>query len=244
MRPSLLSVPAVFLLAYVLAINCHAQAPGAKRSTPKRGSVRVEVQICRDRLKELDNTGDHFDALTPEKLLAVQNEINDCIYTESAGLSKVELLTAYKLRDSSGKEVIKRVKEAVQKTADEDQKLRDDDQKLREAGRTLAQGYVDQDKGYRDLIEKYNALVGSYNSLIRDYRSNELDNIRFLGRLQVELKKMSYNCELDNLQNILSSVPQRSSQVVYTPPAQIQCTTQNMPSPVPGLPSWSYTNCH
>src|ERR1019366_8721356 len=104
----------------------------------KRGSVRVEVQICRDRLKELDNTGDHFDALTPEKLLAVQNEINDCIYTESAGLSKVELLTAYKLREAG--------RTLAQGYVDQDK------------------GYRDLIEKYNALVGSYNSLIRDYRS--------------------------------------------------------------------------------
>lgn len=203
----------------------------------ERSLIRDDAKACRDRMKELADSVDHLDALTNEKLGAVQKEINDCVYAESGGLSKGDILRAYKLRDASGKEVMKRVAEAAQKTVEEDQKLRD-------GGRILAQGYVDQNKAYRELIDKYNSLVGSYNSLVREYKSNLADTNRFVYSLQSQLKSMSYACEVNNLVDILSSIPQKTPPVISAPPSQIYCTTENMPAAVPGLSSWSYTSCH
>src|SRR6266436_598471 len=97
------------------------------------------VQACRDRIRELVSLNDHFDALTPEKLTSVQKEVNDCAYAESAGLSKDDIIAAYKLRDGTGREVIKRIRNAAEKTIADDNTLRD-------AARKIAQGFLDEDK--------------------------------------------------------------------------------------------------
>src|SRR5208337_3579840 len=119
-----------------------------------------------------------------------------------------------------------------------------DDKTLREAARTIGQGFLDEDKEFKGLIERYNAVVDSYNSLLREYRANVEDNGRFLNRMQETVREANYNCQLSTLQNLINSATRLQSPVTYKPPAQVHCTTQNMPAPVAGLPSWAYTSCY
>lgn len=114
---------ATTVLSLALSASVSAQAIPGKRK-PAR-AVRPEVQACRDRITELVSLSDHFDALTPEKLTSVQKEVNDCVYAESAGLSKDDISAAYKLRDGTGREVIRRIREAAEKTIADDNTLRE-----------------------------------------------------------------------------------------------------------------------
>jgi len=217
-----------------LSVSVSAQVSGKARSTR---AIRPEVQACRDRIKELVSLNDHFDALTPEKITSVQKEVNDCVYAESAGLSKDDIIAAYKLRDGTGREAMKRIREAAEKTLA-------DDNTLREAARKIAQGFLDEDKAYKGLVERYNGVVDSYNSLLREYRANVEENGRFLDRMQETIREDNQNCQVNTLQTLVNSATRSRPSVVYKPPAQIHCTTQNMPAPVAGLPSWTYTNCY
>lgn len=226
---------AATVLSMALTLSVSAQTT-PKKTKPTR-AVRPEVQACRDRLAELGTLNDHFDALTFEKLTSVQKEITDCMYAESSGLSKEDIVAAYKLRDGTGKEVMRRIREAAEKTLA-------DDNTLREAARKIAQGFLDEDKGYKSLIQRYNTLVDSYNSMLREYRANVEENGRFLDRMQESLRAANYNCEVDALQNLIRSAARATPQVIYQRPTQIHCTSQNMPAPVAGLPSWTYTNCY
>ncbi len=226
---------AATVLSLALSVSVSAQAiPG--KAKPKR-AVRPDVQACRDRITELVSLNDHFDTLTPEKLASVQKEVNDCVYAESAGLSKDDIIAAYKLRDGTDREVIKRIRDAAEKTIA-------DDKTLREAARTIGQGFLDEDKEFKGLIERYNTVVDSYNSLLREYRTNVENNGRFLNRMQETVREANYNCQLNTLQNLINSAARTQSPVTYKPPAQVHCTTQNMPAPVAGLPSWTYTSCY
>jgi hypothetical protein len=200
-------------------------------------AARPEAQACRDRIRELVSLNDHFDALTPEKLTSVQKEVNDCVYAESAGLSKEDIIAAYKLRDGTGREVIKRIREAAEKTIV-------DDNALREAARKIAVGFLEEDKAYKDLVQRYNKLVDSDKGMLRDYLATVEKNSRFLEQMQESIRAANYNCEVNALQNLINSAARVKPQVVYTPPTQLHCTTQNMPAPVAGLPSWTYTSCY
>jgi len=179
---------------------------------------------------------DHFDALTPEKLTSVQKEVNDCVYAESAGLSKDDIIAAYKLRDSTGREVVRRIREGAEKTVA-------DDNTLREAARKIALGFLEEDKGYKDLVQRYNTLVGSYNGMLREYRATVEQNGLFLDRMQESVHAANYNCQVNALQNLINSAARTKPQV-YKPPTELHCTTQNMPAPVAGLPSWTSTSCY
>jgi hypothetical protein len=226
---------ATTVLSMALSVSVSAQAIPS-RAKPTR-AVRPEVRACRDRITELVSLNDHLDALTPEKLTSVQKEVNDCVYAESAGLSKDDIIAAYKLRDSTGREVIRRIREAAEKTIA-------DDNTLREAARKIALGFLDEDKGYKDLVQRYNTLVGSYNGMLREYRATVEQNGLFLDRMQESVQAANYNCEVNALQNLINSAARTKPQVVYKPPTELHCTTQNMPAPVAGLPSWTYTNCY
>src|SRR5882762_1211728 len=226
---------ATTMLSLALSVSVSAQAIPGKRK-PAR-AVRPEVQACRDRITELVSLSDHFDALTPEKLTSVQKEVNDCVYAESAGLSKDDIIAAYKLRDGTGREVIKRIRDAAEKTIA-------DDNTLREATRKIAQGFLDEDKAYKGLVERYNGVVDSYNSLLREYRANVEENGRFLNSMQETIREENRTCQVNTLQNLINSATRTQPSVIHKPPAQLHCTTQNMPAPVAGLPSWTYTNCY
>jgi hypothetical protein len=223
------------VLSVALSISVSAQSISGK-AKPTR-AVRPEVQACKDRIRELVSLNDHFDALTPEKLTSVQKDVNDCVYAESAGLSKDDIIAAYKLRDGTGREVIKRIREAAEKTIA-------DDNTLREAARKIAQGFLDEDRAYKGLVERYNGVVDSYNSLLREYKANVEENVRFLNRMQETIREDNQNSEAIALQNLVNSATRRQPSVVYRPPVQLHCTTQNMPAPVAGLASWTYTNCY
>jgi hypothetical protein len=225
----------VTVLSLALSINVSAQAIPS-RAKPTR-TVRPEVRACRDRITELVSLNDHLDALTPEKLTSVQKEVNDCVFAESAGLSKDDIIAAYKLRDGTGREVIKRIREAAEKTVS-------DDNALREAARKIALGFLEEDKGYKDLVQRYNTLVESYNGMLREYRTTVEQNGLFLDRMQESIRAANYNCEVNALQNLINSAARMKPQVVYKPPPQLHCTTQNMSAPVAGLPSWTYTSCY
>jgi hypothetical protein len=225
---------AATVLSVALSVSVSAQRSG--KAKPTR-AVRPEVQACRDRIAELVSLNDHFDALTPEKITSVQKEVNDCVYAESAGLSKDEIIAAYKLRDGTGREVIKRIRDAAEKTIA-------DDNTLREAARKIAVGFLEEDKGYKDLVQRYNTLVNSYKGMLRDYLDTVDKNSRFLEQMQESIRAANYNCAANALQNLINSAARAKPQVVYQPPTQLHCTTQNMPAPVSGLPSWTYTNCY
>jgi hypothetical protein len=203
-----------------------------------------EAQACHDRLQELSAIPDDMSSLTPEKITSIQKEVGDCVYAESAGLSKEDLLIAYKLRDNTGKEFLKGFRNAAQKTLTEDNELRTEDNKLREAARKLGQGFLDQDKAYKDLIERYNTLVESHNDMVRAYRATVDQNGLFLDRMQQLVRAENYSCQVNALQSLINSAAQARPRIVYQPPAQLHCTTQNIAAPVAGLPSWSYTNCY
>src|SRR5208282_6942422 len=84
---------AAIVLSLALSVSVSAQAVPSKKG-PTR-AVRPEVQACKDRIAELSSLNDHFDALTNEKLTSVQKEVNDCMFAESAGLSKDDIIAAY-----------------------------------------------------------------------------------------------------------------------------------------------------
>ena len=199
---------ATTVLSLALSVSVAAQAIPGKRK-PAR-AVRPEVQACRDRITELVSLSDHFDALTPEKLTSVQKEVNDCVYAESAGLSKDDIIAAYKLRDGTGREVVRRIREAAEKTIA-------DDNTLREAARKIALGFLDEDKGYKDLVQRYNTLVGSYNGMLREYRATVEQNGLFLDRMQESVQAANYNCQVNALQNLINSAARTKPQVVYKP---------------------------
>ena len=226
---------AATVLSLALSASVSAQAIPS-RAKPTR-AVRPEVQACRDRITELVSLNDHFDALTPEKLTSVQKEVSDCVYAESAGLSKDDISAAYKLRDGTGREVIRRIREAAEKTVA-------DDNTLREAARKIALGFLEEDKGYKDLVQRYNTLVDSYNGTVREYRATVEQNGRFLDEMQESIRAANYKCEVNALQTLINSAARMKPQVVYKPPTHLNCTTQNMPAPVAGLPSWTYTDCY
>jgi hypothetical protein len=199
--------------------------------------VTAEVQACRDRLKEFADLGGHIDALSLERLSAVQQEITDCMLTESGGLSKDEIVTAFKLRDATGRESSKRIRDAA-KT------ISDDDKRVRDLGLKIAQKAMDEDKGYRELIERYNTLVDAYNSTLRDYQAAVVQNREFLERMKSETRTANLNCQMQALDSLLKSASQSEPTISYRPPPQVHCTTQNIPAAIPGMPSWSYTNCN
>lgn len=97
---------------------------------------------------------------------------------------------------------------------------------------------------YKDLVQRYNTLVESYNGMLREYRTTVAQNGLFLDRMQESIRAANYNCEVNALQNLINSAARMKPQVVYKPPPQLHCTTQNMPAPVAGLPSWTYTSCY
>lgn len=226
---------AATVLSIALSVNVSAQAiPKKAKRTP---AVRPEVQACRDRITELVSLNDHFDTLTLEKLTSVQKEVNDCVYAESAGLSKDDIIAAYKLRDSTGKEGSKRIREAAKTIAD-------DDKNVREIGLKIAQRAIDEDKAYKDLVQRYNSLVDAYNGMLQDYRATVQQHGHFLDQMQASIRAANYNCEMNALESLINSASRMAPQVVYKPPAQLHCTTQNMPSVLPGQPAWTYTNCY
>src|SRR5216684_2889969 len=197
---------AATVLSLALSASVSAQAIPS-RAKPTR-AVRPEVQACRDRITELVSLNDHFDALTPEKLTSVQKEVSDCVYAESAGLSKNDILAAYKLRDGTGREVIRRIRDAAEKTVAEDNTLR-------EAARKIARGFLEEDKGYKDLVQRYNTLVGSYNGMLREYRATVEQNGRFLDGMQESVREANYNCQLNALRNLISSATRTQPTVIY-----------------------------
>jgi len=86
--------------------------------------------------------------------------------------------------------------------------------------------------------------VDAYNKMLGDYKANVEQHGEFLDRMQRTIRAENYNCQMNALQNLLSSVQRTEPTVSYKPPVQVHCTTQNIPATVPGLPSWTYTNCY
>jgi hypothetical protein len=226
----------IALLA-LLALTALGQSQTKSGAAKSRHALTPEQQACKDRLKDLADIGGNLDALTMEKLDSIEQEINDCAYAESAGLSKDEIIAAYKLRDSAGKEVSKRIRDAAKV-------ISDDDKKVREVGLKIGQKALDEDKQYQDLIQRYNALVDAYNGMLRDYKATVQQNGEFLDRMQRTIRNENYNCQMSALESLLTSATQTAPRVSYKPPVQVHCTTQSIPAAVSGLPSWTYTNCY
>jgi len=208
--------------------------PPKPKVTP---AISPAAQACKDRLKELSDLNDHMDSLTLDKLTSIQKELSDCVYAESAGLSKDDAIVAYKLRDSTGKEASKRIRDAAKV-------ISDDDKRVREIGLKMGQGFLDEEKSYKDLIQRYNTLVDAYNGMLRDYRATVEQNGRFLDRMQDSIRAANYESRMNAIQTIIDSATSAQPQLVYKPPTQLRCTTQTMPTVLPGQPSWTYTNCY
>lgn len=227
----------IAFLALLATLSASGQSQTRSATVKLKHGPTAEQQACKDRLKDLAATADRMDALTMEKLGSIEQQINDCAYAESAGLSKDEIIAAYRIRDSAGKEVTKRIRDAA-KT------ISDDDKHVREIGLKIAQRFMDEDKAYQELIERYNTLVDAYNGMLSDYKSAVQQNGELLDRMQKTIRAANYNCEMSALENLVTSATRTEPRVSYKPPVQLHCTSQSVPAAVPGLPAWTYTNCY
>ena len=97
---------------------------------------------------------------------------------------------------------------------------------------------------YNEVVGKYNGLVARYNALLVSSRAVE----SYANQLrQNNAQLLSIAADAVGAASISQySQPQTVTMpsTIYVQQTPLSCTTQNLPAPVPGLPSWSYTNCY
>jgi hypothetical protein len=97
---------------------------------------------------------------------------------------------------------------------------------------------------YNDVVGKYNDLVARYNSLLSSSQAVE----RYAEQLRWNNNQLLVVAAtaLGEASVARYSQPQTVTMpsAMYVRQSPLSCTTQNMPAAVPGLSSWSYTNCH
>lgn len=221
----------LLLIAFTLSCPAQSANPKPKHNTKQSASVTEELIQCRSFLKNWAGLDFDVHGMNTEGLITTSAKLDSCIHEQGTALSNTDLLTAYKLLGDISAAEMELLARNITTVTESGTAAKD--AALKTAGEVIGK----QSSDYNALATRYNLLVDEYNRLLTDYRSYVTDEGRFLTSLQSYLNSISASYRW---------TPPSPPQVTYTAPirSQIDCTTQTLPPPAPGLSSWSYTNCH
>lgn len=204
------------------------------KGTNKTAPISEKLLGCEKKIADVNELGKQIEELSPAVVVDTKQQLTDCVFSET-DLTTSDLRAAYSARDTIEQEIFRRLTGLATQF---DSQHKDTQDRLQNA----LNAYTSTNTQFHELIDQYNGLVGKFNSLVDTYRTVLANDQSFARQIQ----QTEATCNADYLNSVVQSLQnqQRSAPTYNSSPKPLSCTTQNMPSPIPGQPTWSYTHCN